>query len=126
LTEIIEDRSVGYRLSIRCVADCALPAAYQEAVSDSPMGLFWQDRDDLIVSSWSGGSAYRVRVWQITDKGIARVLEASSRSRPEFLSSADGQLVVQTHMSEGGSSPMHLERWTFERGSFHRDVGASD
>lgn len=114
------DRSAGYQVEIDCVAGCSSPVSYRDPVGDSPLGLFTRDREDLIFSTWSSGSAYRVRVWHVSDTGIHKVAELSSRGRPDFQSDRFGRSTIRTF--EGGSSagPLHPILWTYRSGSFGR------
>jgi hypothetical protein len=109
-----------YRVSIDCSERCAKPIHYAETTSDTPLGIFSRDQDGLVFSTWSGGSVYRVLVWSVTDDGVRKVTELSSRGRPDFLSNADGEAVIQTYEADTGTAPLHHVRWTFHQGRFAR------
>src|SRR4051794_24557221 len=63
-----EDASVGYRLHIKCIAECVRSLSYQEVIGDTPLGLF-SDEMNLVFSLSVAGSGYRVRVWHLTNDG---------------------------------------------------------
>lgn len=81
----------GYQITIDCTEKCTRPVHYREATGDTPLGLFSRDQNDLAFSTWSGGSAYRVKVWSVAGGAVRKVLELSSRSTPNFLSDAYGR-----------------------------------
>lgn len=110
----------GYRVMIDCVAPCHRPVRYREAVGDSPVGLFVRDTDDLLYSIWSGGSAYRIRVWAMTDHAVRPVAVLSSRGWPEFLSDGQGRPVIRTVDGDKGGNPRPKSVWTYMRGRFTR------
>ena len=63
MVKVTEDASVGHQITIDCVRQCAKAAHYHETTGDTPLGLFSRDQNNLIFSTWSSGSAYRVVVW---------------------------------------------------------------
>ena len=115
----IQDGPVGYRFVVDCVRGCLATSRYLQDISDSPIGMFklW-DGDDLVYSIWAGGSAYRVRVWAVTARGVSQVLEASSRARPDFLSGPDGAPEIRTFEADGGTQPQRQVLWRFRAGTF--------
>lgn len=90
------------------------------------MGLLFND-DDLLYGKFGTGSAYRVRVWRITDRGVKKVTELSSwHAEPEFLSDRRGRPVIRVY--EGGfDARLTLRRvdWIYVNGHFlkHRSPG---
>lgn len=117
---ITPDDAAGYRIAIDCTGQCSVPASYSETVDDVPLGLFSRDQDDLILSLWSGGSAYRVRVWSIADGQVRKVAELSSRGRPEFLTAPGGGILIRTYEAESGVTAQHRVDWTLAGGRFVR------
>jgi len=95
--------STGYDIRIKCVSACAQPIDFSEPINDVPMGLFSRDQDDLVFSLCSGGSAYRVRVWQLNDAGVRKVAELSSRGRPDFLTDGAGRSAIRTYEADSGA-----------------------
>lgn len=118
-----EEISVGYRLRMRCMVRCIQPLTYEEVVGDRPMGLF-ANEGGFVFSTWSAGSAYRVRVWQIGSREIRKVGEFSSWHRqPDFMTDNEGRSIVRTY--EGGfDSGLSLRPvlWTYSRDRFRRQV----
>lgn len=110
--------NTGYNIRIKCVSACARPIEFHEAISDVPLGLFTRDQDDLVFSMWSGGSAYQVRVWQVSDSGVRKVAELSSRGRPDFLSDNAGRPAIRTYEAESGAGPFTPVLRSFIRGHF--------
>lgn len=117
---------VGYRFVVDCVPGCLSAGRYSQDISDSPIGLFklW-DGDDLVYSIWAGGSAYRVRVWAVTARGVSQVLEASSRGRPDFLSGPDGAPEIRTYEADGGTQPQRPVLWRYRAGTFAKTEAAA-
>jgi hypothetical protein len=110
--------NTGYNIRIRCVSACAQPIDFRESIADVPMGLFTRDQDDLVFSLWSGGSAYRVRVWQVSDSGVRKVAELSSRGRPDFLTDNAGRPAIRTYEADSGVDPFKPVLRSFIRGRF--------
>ena len=117
---VTPDDQAGYRIAINCAGQCRAPTSYSETVGDTPLGLFSRDQDDLILSLWSGGSAYRVRVWSIADGEVGKIAELSSRGRPEFLNAPDGGTMIRTFEAESGVAALHEVNWTSSAGRFVR------
>jgi len=116
-----EDRVHGYKIQIKCVAKCSHAISYSEPIDDSPMGLFY-DENGLLYSKWVGGSAYRVRVWRLTDKGVRKVGEFASWHRePDFTSDKLGRPTIRVY--EGGfdfALTLRPVLWTYIHGRFIR------
>jgi len=123
--KVAEDRAGGYQIAIDCIEGCTEATHYREITGDTPLGLFSEDRGDLIFSIWATGSVYRVRVWSVSKGAVRKVAELSSRGRPDFLTAADGELLVQTYEADSGVAPPHRVGWKFEGGRFVRK-GAQD
>ncbi|QYE34084.1 hypothetical protein KZX46_14950 [Polymorphobacter sp. PAMC 29334] len=111
-------------LHIDCIAACRSAVHFTEAVDDVPLGLFrlW-DGDNLVFTTWGGGSVYRVRAYAINARGVRKVLEAASRGAPAFTTATDGTTVVGT--TERGdrdppSAPLHRVSWTWRHDHFVR------
>lgn len=117
----VDDGPRGYRLVVDCLRGCLPRTRYVESVPDNPISLFrlW-DGDDLLLSVWSGGSTYRVRAWKVGARGVVPMLEASSRSRPDFLSATDGAPVVRTYEADSGVGPRTPVTWEYRDGAFSR------
>jgi hypothetical protein len=121
-----ERREAGYDVEITCVSGCPRATSLRASVDDSPLGLFTRDQDDLLFSTWSAGSAYRVRVWALDRSGIVEVAELSSRGRPAFTSDRFGHATIRTFESESGVTPFRPVLWTYRKGAFiRRDEGRS-
>jgi len=124
---ISEVREAGYEVKITCVSGCPAGIGLRESVEDTPLGLFTRDQDNLLFSTWSAGSAYRVRVWTLKRSGIVEIAELSSRGRPAFASDRFGRAIIRTFESESGAAPLRPVLWTYSNGAFTRsnDVGRS-
>lgn len=120
----IQDGPRGYRFIVECVRGCIPPTQYTQMIGDAPISLFrtW-DGDDLVYSVWAGGSAYRVRVWRVTRARVTQVLEASSRARPDFMTSTDGSPEVRTYEADGGVDIPSPVVWEYHGGTFSRASG---
>jgi hypothetical protein len=117
----IEDGPKGYRLVVDCVRGCIPRTRYVQDISDSPISLFrLGDGDDLLFSIWAGGSAYRVRVWKLSRGGVVQLLKASSRGRPDFVSTDDGAPAVRTYEADSGLQDPHPMTWEYRNGNFTR------
>ncbi|MFG6284420.1 hypothetical protein [Sphingomonas sp. S6] len=116
---VVEDSAaVGYDIRIECVAACDHPVDFHERIDDVPMGLFTRDQDELLFSLWGGGSTYRVRVWKVGDSGIRKVVELSSRGRPDFLTDDKGRSAIRTYEGGSGTGPLKPVLRSFIRGHF--------
>jgi len=120
----VQDGPRGYRFVVDCVRGCIPAMRYTQGVEDYPISLFrtW-DGDDLVYSVWAGGSAYRVRVWRVTRTGVTQVLEASSRGRPDFMSSGDGSPEVRTYEADSGVDTPKPVTWEYRGQTFSRVSG---
>ena len=103
------------------------PLHYAEEISDTPLGLFKRsDWDNLIYSTWAGGSAYRVRVWSVTDDGVQSLFEESSRGMPGFITDKSGRQIIRTyerpHDAVGRDTSLNSQvvLWRLENGHFVR------
>lgn len=112
----------GYQIAIDCIERCARPVHYREATGDTPLGLFSRDQNDLVFSTWSGGSAYRVIVWSVAGDTVRKVVELSSRGTPNFLSDTYGRSIIETYEGESVVAGLRRVRWTFTNGHFVRSV----
>lgn len=121
LATVEGDLAEGYKIQIKCVAKCYHPISYSETIGDSPMGLF-ADENGLLYSKWAGGSAYRVRVWRVTDNGVRKVGEFASWHRePDFTSDKFTRPTIRVY--EGGfdfALTLRPVLWTYIRGRFVR------
>lgn len=117
---ISEGRESGYDVKITCVSGCPAGIGLRESVDDSLLGLFTRDQDNLLFSTWSAGSAYRVRVWTLKRSGIVEIAELSSRARPAFESDRFGRAIIRTFESESGVAPLRPVLWTYSDGAFSR------
>jgi len=122
----IEDGPKGYRFVVDCVRGCIPRTRYVQDVSDAPISLFrlW-DGDDLLFSVWAGGSAYRVRAWQVSRGKVIQLLEASSRRRPDLVSAPDGAPAVRIYEADSGVQVPAPVTWAYRKGAFTRDQEAN-
>ncbi len=100
------------------MSDCARPIEFSEPVGDVPMGLFTRGKDNLVFSLWSGGSAYRVRVYQVSDTGVRKVAELSSRGLPDVLTDNAGRPAIRTYEADSGAQALKPVLRSFIRGHF--------
>lgn len=112
----------GYQIAIDCTEKCARPVHYRETTSDTPLGLFSRDQNNLVFSTWSGGSAYRVMVWSVAGDTVRKVAELSSRGTPNFLSDANGRPTIETFEGASVDTRLRRVRWTFIKGRFVRSA----
>jgi hypothetical protein len=112
----------GYQIAIDCTEKCATPVHYRETTNDTPLGLFSRDQNDLLFSTWSAGSAYRVMVWSVAGDTVRKVVELSSRGTPSFLSDAFGRPIIETYEGDSVAAPLRRVRWTFVNGHFARSA----
>ncbi|RYG98662.1 MAG: hypothetical protein EON58_06450 [Alphaproteobacteria bacterium] len=122
IVKVDEAADSGYQISIDCIEGCEKAIHYRDTSGDTPLGLFSRDADGLVFSVWSGGSAYRVLVWALSDDGVRKVSELSSRARPDFMSSSDGNPMIQTYEGNSDTAPLRRVRWTFVDGHFLRSA----
>ncbi len=113
----------GYPVRFHCESGCTQPVDVIVESGNHPLGLFRRDDESIVYFTSSGGSAYRVQAWRLKQDGIEAVLNASSRSRPEFLNSPDGSLAVRTTEASGGLQPQERVLWRLRGGAFVRSEG---
>jgi hypothetical protein len=110
ISEIFDsrERSLDRKLVIRCVSGCAKQFAYREDFADAPLAAFrlW-DGSDQLITLWTGGTAYWVRIYILGDSGIRKVFDSASKSAPDFAHTPMGDDVVILHHREGeGDTPV--------------------
>ncbi len=125
-----KDASGQTEITVDCVEDCRRPVHFSQEIDDNPMGLFQRcDCDDLVYSVWSGGSAYRVRVWSVNGDGVKLVFERSTRGWPDFQTDRSGRQVIRTwersEDAEGRENSLKLKPvlWRLDHGRFLRESG---
>lgn len=111
------------RLEITCGFGSKDSIQYREDTSDGYLGairLF--DGAEHLITTWAGGSAYRVRVYRLGPDAITKVLEAGSIGAPGMRYDPDGSLVIETtlHGTLGGrANPVNvLHIWDETTGQF--------
>ncbi|WP_421838045.1 hypothetical protein [Novosphingobium sp.] len=122
MVQVTEGLPGGNQIAIDCTENCTRAVHYRETTGDAPLGLFSRDQNGLVFSIWSGGSAYRVIVWSVAGTSVQKVVELSSRGRPNFLSDANGRPAIEIFEGESGFVPLHRVRWTFIKGHFVRSA----
>jgi hypothetical protein len=82
-------------LRIKCIKGCRQNLSYYEETIDSNIGVF-RLRDDSkdIITIWASGSSYWVRVYHISDSNISKVMDAATKTSPQFSLSADGKQLI--------------------------------
>ena len=118
--KVVADERAGYRLRIRCVEACSQPVDYH-LDTETPLGLFQlSDADDLLMSTWVSGSAYRVRVHRLTLQGVSMVLDAPTLGAPSILSNGNGWRVVTTVRKTERAAPGIVRRviWAWDGSRF--------
>ena len=110
----------GYQIAIDCAEKCTKPVHYRETTGDTPLGLFSRDQNNLIFSTWSAGSGYRVLVWSVAGQAVRKVVELSSRGTPNFLSDARGRPTIEIYEGASIDARLRRVRWTFISGHFVR------
>ncbi len=117
---------VGHRLSIVCARGCPTPVSLVEPHGEVPLTLLrrW-DGGPLLYTLWASGSAYRVKVYALSAKAVASVLDVASLARPDFQSDARGdELVRTTERRTERSPPGEVRRvtWAWTGAKFVRRV----
>ncbi len=114
------------RLEIDCGFGAKDSVQYHEDTSDGFLGairLF--DGAEHLITTWAGGSAYRVRVYRLGRDAITKVLEAGSIGAPGMRYDPDGRLVIETtlHGPVGGrANPVSvLHIWDETAGQFREE-----
>ncbi len=90
-------RSSSRVLNIVCAMNCT-GVDYVEPVDEYPLGLFrLSDLNDLLFSTWVGGSAYVVRAYKISAHGAVKVLDVHTIKSPEIFSGKNGHPEVKIY-----------------------------
>lgn len=92
----VQKLNMSREVRIRCISGCKHPVSYREAVNDPPLGGAFVLRDDSpeFVTTWAGGSAYHIRIYRVEGDQIIKVLEAGTKSFPQFVMDRDGGFVT--------------------------------
>lgn len=98
---VMIDEGPSFPLHRRLAIDCGFGAKgiaqYREDTQDGFLGairLF--DGAEHLITTWAGGSAYRVRVYRLGPDAITKVLEAGSIGAPGMRHDRDGGLIIET------------------------------
>lgn len=96
---------------IHCIQGCESDVLYNEKTPDNLVGAF-RIRDDSrdFITIWASGSAYWVRVYHIEGEGgrISKVLDAATKSAPQFKLSENGGLLI---ILDNPDSPNSVWAW---------------
>jgi hypothetical protein len=102
-------------LNIVCQKGCSGKVEFSERIDDFPLGLFrLSDVDDIMVTTWVSGSAYKVRVYSMSNKEIKKVLDVNSISTPTVTTDTRGHAMIVTFASRAsgrGHSAQKIWRW---------------
>lgn len=97
-----ETASPGRSLKISCESECTESVAYQEATIDNPVYLMVpRDGLDRVVTLWTTGSAYRVKVYSLDGISIKKVLEAGSKFPPDISVDDQGRERISVRIGNG-------------------------
>jgi hypothetical protein len=104
---------------IRCISGCDHEVSYRETVDFVPVGGAFVLRDDSpeFVTTWGGGSAYRVFIYRVESDRISKVFEEATRSFPQFVMDRDGTFITVLNVED---SPIKVRKITV-RGQLWRD-----
>ena len=120
-TIALASTDAAYRFTVRCTAKCGSFRDYAEDVAFTPVSIHVpSDADDLVYTTWGGGSAYRVKVYAVTAAGVRQVLDEGTVGVPDFLTDVAGRFVVRTtwrpEKARSNSPPRHTDwAWTGAR-----------
>lgn len=112
-TVALASADAAHRFTVRCTARCGSFRDYGEDVASAPVSIHVpSDADDLIYTTWGGGSAYRVKVYAVTAAGVRQVLDEGTLGLPDFLTDAAGRFVVRTTWRPDRAAPGARARHT--------------
>jgi hypothetical protein len=88
-------------INFSCSNKCTVPS-WSEDINDEPLGIFRLSDDvDNVITTWSSGSAYDVRIYHI-GKIVSKVLDVSSITAPTMTIDKDGrQKVIVAKYQQG-------------------------
>lgn len=89
-------RGITREVRIQCISGCDRTISYRENIDDPLLGGAFVLRDDSpeFVTTWGGGSAYHVRIYRVEGDRIAKVLDAGTKSFPQFVMDRDGTFLT--------------------------------
>lgn len=120
---VTADYSAGTspQLSIICESGCSDRTEYMEEIGDTPLGLFMlTDADNKLITTWASGSAYVVRVYDLRDDGIRKVLEVHSVGSPSIMRSPGGTLRIVVVQYRGNTRTRDRQTWDWADERFVR------
>ncbi len=116
-----------YKVMIYCQTmgkPCRGFVPFEESSVDTPLSAFrLQDNSMDINTVWAAGSAYRVRIYRIGEKGVVKVLEESSKVFPQFGHAQDGAPIVIMNSSESfqdSDFEQTYQIWKYRDGSYRK------
>ena len=109
---LVSVRSEG-TLTINCVRGCATPVSFSDDPAGKSIGLFrLTDNDNLLYTTWVGGSTYRLVIYAIDKTGPRKVLDEYSLAAPDILGSiADGPAIRLTQFISEASRRRVIRNW---------------
>ncbi len=90
-------------VAIRCIDGCATPVSYHEDLSEMPISAFrlW-DGTSRFVTIWATGAAYLVMIYDVSPKGVRKVMQQGTRGWPQFVYLPNGsEGVILQEMGDG-------------------------
>jgi hypothetical protein len=112
------------QITIECVRDCSRPARLVDDPAGTSIGIFrLTDNDNLLFTTWVGGSGYKLVVYAIDPSGPRKVFDEYTVAAPDILGSGIGgpsvrltQYVSQTTRKK----TLRSWRWNAVGGIFTR------
>ena len=100
-----EEKTPGYidfrRLSIRCMEGCKGDVRYEEEFIDSIISAFQlYDGSNDLITIWSGGSSYWIRVYHLGPDRITKVMDTATKSAPQFMYDQAGSALIILNNSD--------------------------
>lgn len=108
----------GRQVHIACNSDRMRPLTLRETVFDAPVSIFrLYDGASQIITLWASGSAYHLRIYNVQPDRIVKVLDAGTKSAPQFIYDTDGKPSVVLQNDDAavapGTVPVHGVIWTW-------------
>ena len=99
-------------LNIVCQKGCASNVSFLERVDDYPLGMFrLSDQEDILLTTWVSGSAYKVRGYHLTGARVDKVLDVSSATTPTITLDLTGHSVITVTSRPTSQSKLKINTW---------------
>jgi hypothetical protein len=111
-------------LTIDCSERCASPVSIKDNIGRTNLGIFrLSDANNLLFTTWVGGSSYRAIIYKIDGKNTKKVLDEYAIGGVDFIGSNGKNIVVRIPQFASARDKRRVVRswrWNNAVGRFQR------